>query len=403
VYLQGGDDRTVVRGPGPGRGVTVRVIGGGQRDELVDSSRGGVRFYRDSEGSRLDPLRAPPRDWGSRWNPLVRVLFAPDLGVILGAGETVTSYGFRRAPYASRQTLWVNFATAPQRFRVDYGGDFRGVGLGLDATLTARASGIEVVRFHGFGNETIAPRPDDYYKVEQQQYSVAPALAVPFSQRVRFSIGPIVKLAETTLEPGTLIDSLRPYGVGRFGRLGVRAAFRVDARDRPRAASAGALLDFGGSAYPAAWDVAAPFEEAHAEVAAYLTAPIPTRPTLALRVQGKKVWGRYPFDEAASVGGATTVRGFAEHRFAGDAALAGNAELRLSLFRFFVLVPEQFGVFGLGDVGRVYLTGQSSDRWHTGLGGGAWVAFLSPGNTLSVAYARSSERSGVYVRAGFAF
>src|SRR5207247_9173673 len=73
VYLQGGDDRTVVRGPG--RRVTVRVIGGGQRDELVDSSRGGVRFYRDSGGSRLDPLRAPPRDWGARWNPLVRLVF----------------------------------------------------------------------------------------------------------------------------------------------------------------------------------------------------------------------------------------------------------------------------------------------------------------------------------------
>src|SRR5881628_3760817 len=135
VYLQGGDDRTVVRGAGCR--ITVRVIGGGQGDELVDSSRAGVRFYRDSSGSRLDPLRAPPRDWGSRWNPLVRVLFARDLGLVVGAGETVTGYGFRRAPYASRQTLWVNFATAPQRFRVDYAGDFRGVGLGLDATLAA--------------------------------------------------------------------------------------------------------------------------------------------------------------------------------------------------------------------------------------------------------------------------
>src|SRR5207244_12652738 len=137
-----------------------------------------------------------------------------------------------------------------------------------------------------FGNETAAPRPDDFYKVKQQEYSVAPALVVPLSQRARFSVGPLVKLAETTLEPGTFIDSLAPYGVGRLRRIGARADLRVDARNRPRAASAGTFLDVGGRAYPAAWGVTAPLQEAHADGAVDVTAPVPTRPPLARRAQG---------------------------------------------------------------------------------------------------------------------
>jgi len=97
------------------------------------------------------------------------------------------------------------------------------------------------------------------------------------------------------------------------------------------------------------------------------------------------------------------VRGFPEYRFGGDAALYGNAELRLLLTKFYFLMPVDLGVFGLADAGRVFVAGETSDRWHTAAGGGVWLAFLSRGNTLSVATARSAEATLTYVRAGFAF
>jgi len=179
--------------------------------------------------------------------------------------------------------------------------------------------------------------------------------------------------------------------------------FHLDTRDQPRAARRGIAFGFGGSYYPKALDVTSPFGEGHAEASSYLTARIPLQPTLALRIAGKKVWGTYPFYEAAYVGGATTVRGFVEHRFAGDAAVSGNIELRLSVARFFFLVPGELGVFGLGDAGRVYVSGQTSDRWHAAAGGGLWLAFLSRANTVSVAAAHSVEGTRWYVRAGFPF
>ncbi len=424
VYLHGGDDRLVVRGAArSGGGPLLRVIGGGGDDELVDSSRTGrTKFYDDRGNDRFvkgpgtsvdrghydEPPRdtstlGRPRDWGSRWLPLTWVAYSPDFGLFVGAGAAGTGYDFRRLPYNSHVRVRAGYATGAQTYRAEFTGEFRGIVAPAIVRLHLRASGIDVLRFYGFGNETSDAGSTDFHKVKQQQYVVAPALEFPFSNAASFSLGPVLKFAHTNLESGTLIDAVRPYGVEDLGQVGAAADFHLDTRDQPRGARRGVTFGFGGTYYPRALDVTSSFGEGHAEASTYLTARIPLRPTLAVRIAGKKVWGTYPFYEAAYIGGATTVRGFVEHRFAGDAAVYGNVELRLSIARFFVLVPGELGVFGLGDVGRVYLSGETSDRWHAGVGGGLWFSFLSRANTLSVAAAHSVEGTRAYVRAGLAF
>ncbi len=295
------------------------------------------------------------------------------------------------------------YATTAQTYRAEFTGEFRGIVPPVVVTLHMRASGIEVLRFHGFGNETSDTGSSDFYKVKQQQYVVAPALEFRLSGAANLSVGPVLKFAHTNLEPNTFINAARPYGVSDLGQVGASADFHLDTRDQPRAARRGITFGLGGSYYPRALDVTSAFGEAHAEASSYLTARIPLQPTLAVRIAAKKVWGTYPFHEAAYVGGATTVRGFVDHRFVGDAAVYGNVELRLAVAKFFVLLPGELGVFGLGDAGRVYLSGEASDRWHAAVGGGVWLAFLSRANTLSVAAAHSDEGTRVYARAGFPF
>jgi hypothetical protein len=60
-------------------------------------------------------------------------------------------------------------------------------------------------------------------------------------------------------------------------------------------------------------------------------------------------------------------------------------------------------VHGLGDIGRVYLEGERSDRWHGAVGGGVWLAFLERGSTVTLSIARSPERVAFYGRLGFMF
>jgi hypothetical protein len=68
-----------------------------------------------------------------------------------------------------------------------------------------------------------------------------------------------------------------------------------------------------------------------------------------------------------------------------------------------VLLPGDFGVFGLADVGRVFVEGESSDQWHHGVGGGIWLAFVDRASTVSLAIAQSPEKRLMYARMGFMF
>lgn len=424
IYLHGGNDSVDVEGP-PGR-TLVRVIGGGGGNTYVDTSAnsrtGRVVFYDVDSASRIvgaspdlvdrRPYREPttkhgwvdpPRDWGSRWRPYPWFSYSPDVGLFLGGGPLFERYAFRDTPYAAKMTLRAGYATGAGRWRAEYDADFRRSNSPVHATVFARASGLDVVRFFGFGNETTAPGASSFYRVEQKQLALEPLVVMSLTPDLTVSLGPTVKRVITSDEPDRFIGAIQPYGSGSFGEIGGRLRFVADTRDVAENARRGIFVSTQATAYPAALNVRSPFADLRTTASTYLTASTRLSPTLALRVGGDKLWGHYPFYDAAFVGGASTVRGWREQRYAGDASVYGNAEIRLFLTKFFFLLPGDLGAFGLADAGRVYRAGERSDIWHSSLGGGLWAAFLGRANTLSVSYARGREGSGFYFGSGFMY
>ncbi len=421
IYLHGGDDSVYVRGNGSGK-LKIRVIGGGGRDAVLDSSdAGGIRLYdsgdkttlvarhggdiRSREYTRPDTTTpVPPRDWGNYKSPSLWSSISPDIGLFIGGGFSSTDYGFRKNPYASRHLYRFGYATSASTFRAEFRGEWRWENSGVHTNILARASGIEILRFYGFGNETVNNGDRDFFKVQQDQFLLEPSITVPFSRRMAMTWGPRVQFSRLDENDNRFINTLPGlYGAGEFGQVGARLGLTLDTRDVPAAARRGILLNLQGTAYPGIWDVETAFGKVQGDLATYLSASIPLRPTLALRAGGEKVFGDAPFHEAAYLGGRSTLRGWDEQRFAGESAVFGNAELRLHLVRMSILVPANVGVFGLADIGRVYVEGETSDEWHTGFGGGLSIGFLNAANTVTVAVANSEERTGVYVRAGFLF
>jgi outer membrane protein assembly factor BamA len=179
----------------------------------------------------------------------------------------------------------------------------------------------------------------------------------------------------------------------------------LDTRDNAGNPKGGIHLTARGGIYPPIWDNASTFGELQGSASTYLTARMPTEPTLALRVGGNKLWGTFPFHEAAFLGGSNDLRGFLPQRFAGDGSAFGNAELRFDMAGYNLLVPTRLGLFVAADIGRVFFDGDpaAADTWHTAFGGGVSMSVIDRLQTFTLAIMTGDDLTGVYLSGGFPF
>ena len=448
IYLRGGADRAEIAGA-KGR-IAVRIDGGGGDDASTNSSQAGAaktRFYdyrgknrfAKGKGAKIDkrPYKRPPArilraryalDWGRQAITLPIIIANPDLSVFVGGLGSRQYFGYRKNPFSSRHSFNAGLAVNRLKASVSYTGTFRQLLSDLDAKIYLKYSGLQVIRFNGFGNATEIPGPSSFYQVEQNYFAFAPSLEFRAAEhgedmgslrsKLTIGLGPIIKYSNTPLSSnkdkfiGSLDHPL--YGTDSFGQVGAQGKIAYDTRDNPAYATRGFSVRVAGAVYPKIWDVKSAFGSIDGEARTYVTARIPTNPTLALRMGGKKVWGTFPFHESAFLGGPglagsgasnSNLRGFRKNRFAGDTALYGNSELRLVLARIKLLLPGELGLFGAVDAGRVISAADpnDADTWHTGVGGGLWLSFLRRWQTVSVAVVNSDDLTGVYLRAGLVF
>ncbi|HEU4829141.1 MAG TPA: BamA/TamA family outer membrane protein [Gemmatimonadales bacterium] len=416
VYLHGGDDTVSVSSAGRSD-IVVRIIGG-KGDNAVSDAGGLARIYdfpeppeeftygpdtlfdrrpwRVEDGDTLPPLP----DRGGSMAPTVDVRYYTDLGLITSIGSRMTRYGFRTWPYARLTTLELDHAWGPNDTRFRIGMDLRREGGGLHPVFRGLASGLEVIRWYGSGNETVRIAEGANNRIEHGRYAAELMAGVDLLGGT-LEVGPAMQYARTDrAQPA--FGSAAPYGAGEFGLVGARARWRSDSRRTGDEGPLSVSFSAEGSAFPAAWDAEESFGSLGADARAYLSVATVFDPVLALRAGGRTVFGTYPFFESAFLGGASTLRGFDEQRFAGDAMAYGGAELRLELFR----VPWLglgFGVHGIADGGRVWLDGEDSDEWHHATGGGFSLGFDRPAGVLTVTIADSDERTGAYIELGFTF
>src|SRR2546429_3345439 len=334
-----------------------RLVAPSIRSALALASLGALALSRPPQASSQSGTDA----WRPQTVPLWGVSYSPDIGLLIGAGITHTRYGFRALPPSTRLVAEAAYATSAASYRVDASAEFRRPLFPAILFVELRVSGLELTRFYGTGNETDGSQPDSVYRVRQTQLLLGPRVAIPLVPRLRLILGPLLEYAHTPGAPGPVLGTTGPYyGVGDFGEVGVRAALELDTRDVPLAPARGFRVSIAGRWHPAVWDVANPFGSVSAEASTYVSAGDPPAATLALRTGGAAVSGTVPFQELVYVGGETTVRGYAEQRFAGRRGAYANVELRFPAGR---LPFADVGLFGLADAGRVWTPRGSSDRW----------------------------------------
>jgi len=421
LYLGGGPDLVRLHGRGAGGpwvdirwqpGLTVTGDRGtGLKTTLFGGGTvpAGVRadVVKDTlappEISDVNLLRPPAEPLhGTVLGPVVWLDVNSDLGVLLGGGVNLTTYRVGHQPYYRWLQVKGGYATTPGDFAIELHGKFNRWRSRTAVTLDAGLSQIAVLHFFGYGNTTPFDQPKDYYRARQNQLYLYPAWNFRSSPSSHVTIGPLFKWVVTDTLQNTLINTTRPYGVPDFSQLGVQATATLDTRDVARFTRRGLLLSAGGTFYPFVFGAGNSFGGIRASVATFLTPKTLSRVTLALRGTLRVAVGDVPVHEAAFAGGSSTLRGYEAGRFAGNAAVFFNNEVRVHLTTFPFIVPWQLGVVAIGDVGRVF-DPPSANVWHGSVGGGLWVAMpdRSIGGVITAVH--SPEGTSVWLGTGFMF
>ena len=448
IYLYGGDDQVLSKGPAK-NAIKIHVVGGKGDDKLDDSASGRTRFHdfegqndvAKGKGTKIDtrPYENPapnkhypwmePRDFSSWTRPKVVFDTNSDLGLVLGAGVAHTRWGFRKYPYASQHSLSGSYSTGRSRGAIDYGGSFRQMNSSWRFDARLRASGFEAVNFFGFGNGTQVDddlRKRDFYQVKEESVHILPTLVWEPSKRLEMYFGPEFRHSNET-SSDTLIALEQPYGSGEFSQLGLLIGLDWDSRgsrlQSSSLASFGSLglstedvedirrrrtgFGFRGEAsyFPKSLDLVEDFGALEAELTGSAFLGSREKVMVAGRVGGRKVWGLFPWREAAFIGGKPSNRGFSLQRFAGDQSLYGSAEARFHLFDGVFLIPGRWWAFGLVDAGRVWSDSDTSNSWHPSYGGGVAVELAGTSVKLKAEVAKNEDEGDLnfYFSTGFTF
>ena len=428
VYLHGGDDTAIVTGHAD-ESILVRVIGGNGNNTLVDSSTvsgdkrpthfydkgptSGISYGMDTLFVRLPweerkgKLRpAVPND-GADVLPHVGLNDPRTLGLTPLLGFTRYAYGFLDRPYSSMLRVDAEYATQFNGARVALLADKRFEASPVHAGLFTRVSDLQYVNFFGFGNATTVDPlfPSSFFDVHQRQFVVSPVVGFAIGQWSDVTLGPVFQNTTTDSARSPFLGLSHPYGLGTFNEGALQLAAKYD-RDPGRIDSVTPadhyLVLAKAGVYPAMMDVRSTFGKASLTFNAAIQLPILTSPTLTFRTGGQKLWGNFPFFEAATIGGDNSTQFIDAQRYAGDGSLYATSELLVPLTHFRFIIPVRGGVTGVAEAARVYVDGSSPGGWHSTAGGGIWIGRIYGPQTLSL-IETGGEKHGVQLRLGLSF
>lgn len=422
VYMQGGDDELTVVGDAD-TNMTLRVIGGGDDDRFVIEGRGsGVKLYDDKgrntvvgdDAPRIETkdfnewewtpeTRNQPLDWGRSVTPIFWTSYSTDLGLFLGGGARIEHYGFRKSPYSTAFDVRGGWSPFLSKGRVELSGEFRRENSALFTPVAARLSRLDVLHYYGLGNDT--PAGDEaFHRVDLTRLSADLGLGLDFESGLAVRGGLRIERASTQENPGRFFDTVRPvYGDSAFVSLGLVGEAVFDPLADSRDTGHRFRIRAAGGAWPDLLDVDRLYSRLSVETSALLASSTWPVVSLAVRGGGEQVFGRFPWHQAAFVGGGATVRGWDEQRFAGDASLWGGAELRLRVLSPRIVVPVALGLFGFADAGRVWLNNDSPGGWHTGLGGGVYLQPVQQPYLVRIGAGSSDEATKIYLALGLPY
>jgi hypothetical protein len=418
LYLAGGNDAVVINtNASP---IKLQIIGGtGKKAYDVKASAKKVSIFDKKDSAAFtgklnrvskhlsnDTLNTAfvPVNPYNVWMPLATAAINADDGFLLGLGFKYTGKdGFRKLPYSNVQQLLITHSFATSAFRVRYSGEWIRAFGKADFTLQAYAQAPDnTMNFFGRGNETALIKQGNYrryYRARFDTYQVDPALRWNTGSNSTLSVGPSFQFYHLNMDDNSgrfinqtkIINAYDSLILNKDkAHLGIALNYNSNQRDNNVLPTRGYNVSIKVQAYSGLNTYSRSFAQIRPEFTFYQKLNAQGSIVLSDRVGGGVGVGQPAFYQSMFLGGQGNLLGYLQYRFAGQHMVYNNLQARVKIADIAnYILPGQLGLTGFYDAGRVWVSGENSDKWHQGTGGGFY--FAPAGLTILQVLAGHSE------------
>jgi len=391
--------------------IKVRLIGGPGKDEyLVNGSYGNVKIY-DNPGNNIkgtakgahlskDPAINKYRYDEFRYNKIglkPLLFYSNEDRIFAGLEFGATKYGWRKEPFAFKQKVNVKYSITEKAFSATYQGTFTDLIKKWDLNLYTNYDFVRWTNFYGLGNETIKPDTTNILnRLRTKEYIAQAGFSNNIGRYQKLSLSGFYQTVQI-LNDAAFNKSLVGYVPDlyknrQFAGAEIEYSF-LKVND--------SLLPTKGFGFSANISYTDNLQNSNNFIRyeGMAQAFLPFTKTLGLYMKagGATLSGTPEFYQYNFIGGGKTLRGYRRSRFFGKTTAYSQNELRWVKDVRSYLYNGKFGLLALYDIGRVWMPGEKSNTWHSGVGGGI---ILTPYNRITVAagYAYSSDKGNIFFR-----
>lgn len=425
LWIYGLDDKDVFEVSGEGKHpIFTRLIGGQNNDTYIIKNGKGIQvFDHKSKKNTLQENKGAGIHFTDIYNlnlfdfekGITRTNFIapgigynPDDGMKLGVSFTRTIKGFKRNPFSAQHRFNGGYYFATEGYDLRYKGQFANVfgewNLAVGAVF---ASENFTNNFFGYGNETQNNDDNfglDYNRVKTGIYGFDIGLLKATNYGSAFGAKLMFEGIEIQDTPNRFISEFEPLiNIDFYERrffAGAEVNYSYNSFDKKLNPSRGMtfLTEVGGKTELK--ESTFTYGYINSNLGFYNALSVNKKWVLKTDARAQLRFGDdLIFYQAANIGGENGFRGYRTQRFTGRNSFIGSADLRYSFNSFKTgFVPLQIGVFAGGDVGRVWLRGDHSNKWHNDYGGGFWVAAAE---TISATFNLFNGEDGMRFSFGF--
>lgn len=345
-------------------------------NQIIVSKKTQVYLSNDYEINGYD-YKKPAYD---QLNFVPLVGMNPDDGLRIGTKVEFTNKGFISKPFSQKHILKNYYYFATKGYDIAYQNTLKKVYLNWDFILDAGLTSSNfAMNFFGFGNETsnFDNRLGlDFNRVKIERFKFYPGISKNLKNGQFFSVGLI--LDQYKVEPtfGRFITQVplqnSTFSTQTWTGFNIKYLFEnVNYSFWPTLG-----LKFYGD-FSWVHDINK-LNNLLPSISSGLDLAYKLVPDASIIFQTKLETkflfsNQFMFFQGATLGGDASLRGFRTERFNGKQSFMQSSDLKLNLGIIKnPFIPINYGLLLGLDYGRVWVPFETSDRWHTALGGGVW-------------------------------